>query len=355
MVDKKPRTFNFQGKDELQFLDFCRKYPEQVIPSHKSSAIEGFEYLFDLISTNSMDITTDFSPKDRLKQFSGDGNKLSSLMWMLKLMVKMMKWRKHCFRDLSPYYNEIETSTFINKESKSLTHNAVLWNELNEYAATKWNVIKIGFTELPTQLIFKNKFVLFRYALIFMQEMEKDKIDEAPLSSAGREVMRVYSTLGEAVGQIARWLRIKGIRCQANHPLGGLVCTPPLAGKAGMGWQGRHGMLITPECGPRQRLAPIFIEEKIFNFTDNSDHVWIEKQCNNCGICQKNCPPSAILGEKIVSIEGIDGIGAMRKGIDREKCFPQFLKTAGCSICIKVCPFSSGSKAYEKLKNKFLS
>jgi ferredoxin len=354
MAGKKPRTFNFQGKDELKFLDFCRNYPEQVIPSHESSPTEGFEYLFSIISNGSMDIATDFSPRDRLKQFTGDKKIISALKWMLRLIRKITKWRKGSFRDLKPYYREIQSSVFINKKSKELTHDEILWKELNEHAKDKWDIMKIGFTELPPQLIFKNKFVLFRNALVFMQEMIKEEVDQAPLPPAGREAMRVYSTLGEAVGEIARWLRKKGIRCQANHPLGGLVCTPPLAGKAGMGWQGRHGLLITPEFGPRQRLAPIFIEEKIFNFTDNSDHVWIEKQCENCGICQKNCPPSAIFGEKILSIEGVDGIGAMRTCIDREKCFPQFLKTAGCSICMKVCPFSNGNEAYEKLKAQVL-
>ncbi|MFX1554427.1 MAG: 4Fe-4S binding protein, partial [Promethearchaeota archaeon] len=211
--------------------------------------------------------------------------------------------------------------------------------------------IKIGFTELPTQLIFKEKYVLFRYALIFMQEMKKEKIDTAPLLTAGTEVMRVYATLGEAVNDIARWLRRKGVRCQSNHPLGGLVCTPPLAGKAGMGGQGRSGMLITPEFGPRQRLAPIFIEEKIFNFTDNSDHIWIEELCKTCDLCQKNCPTNAIHEEKQITIDNIPVIGAMRTCIEREKCFPYFLKTQGCSICIKVCPFSNGKQAYEKLKD----
>ena len=109
-----------------------------------------------------------------------------------------------------------------------------------------------------------------------------------------------------------------------------------------------------PEFGPRQRLAPIFIEQKVFQTTDNSDHIWIEEQCKKCGICQKNCPPKAIQEEKTININNIEGIGAMRTCIDREKCFPQFNKTAGCSICIKVCPFSAGSSAYEKLKNHLI-
>jgi epoxyqueuosine reductase QueG len=47
---------------------------------------------------------------------------------------------------------------------------------------------------------------------------------------------------------------------------------PPLAEKAGMGRQRKQGCLITPEFGPRQRLAPIFIEKNIFEYTDNKEH-----------------------------------------------------------------------------------
>ena len=259
---------------------------------------------------------------------------------------------KRGFRDIKPYLKEIEDSTLRHLDDQTSSINNDHWEELNQYAVRKWDIFKIGFTELPTELIFKDKMVLFRYALVCIQEMKKEKIDQAPLSVAGREVMRVYATLGQAVNGIARWLRKKGIRCQSNHPLGGLVCTPPLAGKAGMGWQGRHGMLITPEFGPRQRIAPIFIEKKIFEYTDNLDHIWIEKQCKTCRMCQKSCPSEAIQEEKRIDIDNVPGIGAMRTCIDREKCFPYFLKTAGCSICIKVCPFSSGESTYKKLKDK---
>ena len=104
--------------------------------------------------------------------------------------------------------------------------------------------------------------------------------------------MKIYNTLGLAVNDIARWLRDKhDIRCQSNHPLGGLVNIPPLAGKAGLGWRGHDGMLITPQFGQRQRIAPIFLQDKLFEFTDNNDHTWIEEYCKSCRRCEKVCPP----------------------------------------------------------------
>ncbi len=86
---------------------------------------------------------------------------------------------------------------------------------------------------------------------------------------AGVETIRVYAKLGKAMNDIARWLRSKGIKCQPNHPVGGLVLFPALAAKAGMGWQRKMGLLITPEFGVRQRLAAIFIDKAYFKFTDS--------------------------------------------------------------------------------------
>ena len=51
--------------------------------------------------------------------------------------------------------------------------------------------------------------------------------------------MRIYNSLGLAVNDIARWLRNKhDIRCQSNHPLGGLVNTPPFSRKGRVGLAG---------------------------------------------------------------------------------------------------------------------
>ena len=260
------------------------------------------------------------------------------------------------YNDIEPYLLELEKEGKIKPSSQNLQDlinsypNKELWSKFQKYAEEKWDIVKIGFTELPSSLIFKNKMVLFQFVLVFMQEMKKDKMDKAPGLEAGNETMRVYASLGETVNDIADWLRSKGIRCQSNHPMGGLVCTPPLAGKAGMGWQGKQGMLITPEFGPRQRLAPIFIEAKTFEFTDNNEHRWIEEYCTKCDLCQKNCPGKAIKTKKSVFIDNIPTIGAMKTCIDNAKCFPYFLKNMGCSICIAVCPFSGGPKTYSKLK-----
>ena len=306
---------------------------------YPASVQEGFEYLFA--------VRTDLKPFDgdnpeRVNPMRRMGMPIRAMGSMIKIMRDIQKGSSQSWEDIEPYFDELEPVPFVPKPG--------LWDELNKFIMKKWDDVRIGFTELPRQMIFRGKFTLFRYALVVSQEMKKDKIDQAPEFPAGQEVMRVYGSLGLVVNEIARWLRKRGVRCQSNHPIGGLVNTPSLAGKAGMGWQGRSGLLVTPEYGPRVRLAPVFIEHKYFEFTDNREHDWIEDHCELCQRCEKECPTQAIYSKKIVNIDNMPGIGAMGTCIDREKCFEYFLKTLGCSVCVKVCPFSRGGDTYERLK-----
>ena len=303
-IESSEEGYRLQGKEERKFLDRCHNIPNLVILPHPNSQQEGFEYFFQK-----------FRGKGPM-QMRGRGGRIRFIRVFLKYGRKLMRGLSKAYKDLEPHLIDLEQNGQYTDKSAIKEHiktypNKDLWSDLQNYAREKWDIVKIGFTELPTQLIFKNKLVLFRYALVFIQEMKKDKIDKAPDIEAGDETMRIYASLGEAVTDIAEWLRLKRIRSQAVHPLGGLVCTPPLAGKAGMGGQGRQGCLITPEFGPRQRLAPIFIEEKIFEYTDNDKHDWIQEYCKTCKNCQKNCPADAIYDEKVISIENVQGIGDM--------------------------------------------
>lgn len=74
--------------------------------------------------------------------------------------------------------------------------------------------------------------------------------------------------------------------------LGGLVLYPPLAQKEGLGQIGKHGLLIEPKIGPRQRIPSILISFDNLPYSNSIEHQWIEEFCNRC---IKKCPPNAIL------------------------------------------------------------
>ncbi|MHA1195748.1 MAG: hypothetical protein ACTSRH_07285 [Promethearchaeota archaeon] len=346
-------------KAEREYLSRCKKISNLIIAYNEKSLSMGFDLLLNFKDNEDRENNNSISKTTTPRSFLI--NRLKMIFPVaLKYGPKLFRGLRKCYKDVELYLKDLEMNgkytEFSNFGSNDLLKsypNEDLWEELNNYSKEKWDIAKIGFTELPNSLIFKNRYVLFKHVLIFMQEMRKERIDKAPGKKAAFETMRVYATLGLAVANIADWLRKKGIRAQAIHPLGGLVCTPPLAGKAGMGGQGKQGLLITPELGPRQRLALILIQNKIFEYTDNKEHDWIEKYCDSCKACQNNCPVDAIMDQKLISIENIPGIGPIRTCIEKEKCFPYFQKTLGCSICIKVCPFSSMDNFYERVKEKY--
>ena len=170
-----------------------------------------------------------------------------------------------------------------------------------------------------------------------------DKIETAPSPACQIEVTETYNTLGIKTNKITEFLRKKGFAAQAGHPLGGVTLYPPLAWKAGMGWHGINGIVIGSEYGPRHRLSAIYTSiENLPFFEGENEHAWVEKYCENCKLCVKECPPGALFGEPKTLEDG------RLKYVEDEKCFPYFSNYNGCSICIKVCPFNRSD--YWKLK-----
>jgi len=217
-------------------------------------------------------------------------------------------------------------------------------NELRAFAQSH-GVDQLEFVKLPRDLIFQHMGVLYDNAIILAMEMDQELIDKAPSQDTMNMVFETYDTLGIAANKIAEFLRENGFGAQADHPLGGLVLFPPLAQKAGIGFVGKHGLLITPEFGSRVRLAAVYTSIENLPFAEQNDHSWIADYCSSCGLCIRGCPPRAILNESIVHDSG------QTTNIKQAECFEYFLQYYGCSVCIKVCPFSK--KPYSDIKTSF--
>jgi len=213
-----------------------------------------------------------------------------------------------------------------------------------EDLAEKMGIGGIGYTKLPAHFIFKERAVLFDAAIVLIMEMDKEKITKAPSIETFQMVMKTYDTLGIITNKLTDFLRQMEFQAQASHPLGGLVLYPPLAVKAGLGWFGRHGLLITPAFGARQRVAAIFVNIENLPINDNNEHTWISNFCGKCGRCIKMCPNKAILENPIEHKSG------RKTTIDRDKCLPVFVKQNGCTVCIKECVFTN--QKYDTIKKK---
>ena len=196
----------------------------------------------------------------------------------------------------------------------------------------------IGYIKVPSRLIFKDKSILFDNAIILTIEMDKDAVDLAPSSETQEMSNITYDELGKKTNKLAEFLRENGFGAHASHPAGGVVMYPNLAQNAGLGYKGMHGMLITPEFGPRQRLSTIFTSIQNLPVNNDNEHSWIPDFCAKCGKCIKNCPGNAIIQEK--SPES----GKTRTKIIKDLC-------SGCTICMRECSFNR--RQYTQIKDKF--
>jgi epoxyqueuosine reductase QueG len=203
----------------------------------------------------------------------------------------------------------------------------------------------VGYTHVPERWIFRNKAILHTNAIVLTMEMDKPRIDTVPSQEGLEAVLEIYRDLGRIANQGADYLRRRGYSAHAGHPLMGLALYPPLAQMAGLGWMGANGLIITPEHGPRVRLAAIYTSIENLPFSTQSDHEWVEAYCGACQICVRKCPPGAILPEPQRHDNG------RITCVINERCFPYFSDYYGCSVCIAVCPFNH--VPYETLKRRF--
>jgi ferredoxin len=204
----------------------------------------------------------------------------------------------------------------------------------------------IGYTELPREAVFRGKAVMFDHVIVVAMEMDKDKIDAAPSEETMQMIMDTYYRLGHSVNKLVDYLRDNGYAAQGGHPLGGQALYPLMAEKAGLGRHGRHGMIITPQFGPRQRLAAIYCGIKNLPVSHGNEHSWIADFCDQCGRCISACPVQAVYKTPIVREPGII------THIDAGSCFPYFNENHSCSVCVKECLFNK--RPYKDLKKAFL-
>lgn len=217
--------------------------------------------------------------------------------------------------------------------------------DLEAYALEQ-GASSIGYTQVPEKWIFQGHAILHRNAIMLTMEMDKARIDTAPSVPCKQAVMEIYRDLGFVANRVATYLRKRGYSADAGHPLMGPAVYTPLSQMAGLGWLGRSGLLITPEHGPRVRLAAVFTNIKNLPFSTHNDHAWIADFCAKCGQCIRKCPTQAIYEQPIRHETG------RVTCIDNARCFPYFSDVHGCSVCIKVCPFNN--TPYEKIKRAFL-
>lgn len=145
-----------------------------------------------------------------------------------------------------------------------------------------------------------------------------------------------HSVLKTRLRILLEWIKfasveIKGIVCVDTSP----VMEKVWAEKAGLGWQGKHTNLISPDYG-----SWLFLGEIILNIRLKYDKPFTEDLCGSCTACIDECPPGALTdyeidSNKCISYQTIEHRGEFDEGsVDLDSWI------YGCDICQEVCPWN---------------
>lgn len=207
------------------------------------------------------------------------------------------------------------------------------WNAHVKAQALALGAEAVGIARMNPDWVFEGHSVPWRTIIVLGIAMDYDTMNEAPDIAAGVEVVRQYTRGTEVSKGLAGWLRSRGHDAEPEFgPLSGEIALIPAALAAGLGELGKHGSIINRELGSCFRLAAVLTDLDIA--PDAPDSFGADDFCSSCQLCTTHCPPGAIMPEKQTVR------GETKWYVDFDRCLPFFNETAGCAICVVVCPFS---------------
>lgn len=118
------------------------------------------------------------------------------------------------------------------------------------------------------------------------------------------------------------------------------VILPPILVDAGVGEQGRHGFVVTPEFGSNFR--PAVITTNLPLQPDKPIDIGVREFCMKCMVCAETCPSASISFDPPGEIRGRGAEGWM---INIETCsnYWRSVPSGSCRICLISCPYSKRS------------
>ena len=179
-----------------------------------------------------------------------------------------------------------------------------------------------------------------KYAIVIAIEMDYDAIACSPQGPSTFATGLGYSKMAFTAGLLATYIR--GLGYNAIPSGNDTACSVPMAIDAGLGELARNGLLITPELGPRLRLAKVFTDLPLIADKPIEFGVW--EFCKTCKKCADHCPSNAISHNDPTEVPNdiSNREGVLKWHVNAEKCLTFWANNSGidCSNCIRTCPFN---------------
>lgn len=230
-------------------------------------------------------------------------------------------------------------------------------------AAAFLGASKVGICELDRRWLYSSAYLLtpeggqevqnnipaeYTHAVALAVEMSYEAMKCSPAGPAAAATGLGYSQMAFSAGLLAQYIRglgYKAIPCGNDT-----ACSIPIAIDAGLGEIARNGLLITPEFGPRVRLAKVLTDLPLKPDKPIEFGVW--DFCRICKKCADKCPSKSIMfGEPTDKAHNISNRqGVMAWHINAETCLSFWADNGmDCSNCIRTCPFNKPTGALHEL------
>ncbi|MEQ6201512.1 reductive dehalogenase [Sulfitobacter sp. HNIBRBA2951] len=149
--------------------------------------------------------------------------------------------------------------------------------------------------------------------------------------------MRAYLRFSLLGGVLAQQIRNLGYSAKAHTVMDGEVLQPPLLLLAGLGEVSRIGeVILNPFLGPRLKSGVITTDMPMTH--DKPIDFGLQKFCESCNKCARECPSGAITAGPKRMFNGYE----IWKS-DSQKCATYRITTPGgsmCGRCMKTCPWN---------------
>lgn len=180
-----------------------------------------------------------------------------------------------------------------------------------------------------------------------------EQLEDRPTPLYAQVYLNANALLDQIALKLSSWIEARGgkaLPIPASQPLDMENFTAHLSAKAvanvaGLGWQGKSLLIVTPQFGPRVRLVTVLTDLSL------QPDAPLKNRCGRCTACTDACVAQAI---RNVNVEF--HYGSRDEALDFRKCadklvkefknLPQIEKPI-CGLCIKVCPWGRTLKENE--------
>ena len=188
----------------------------------------------------------------------------------------------------------------------------------------------------PASLLPHAKSVVVTGLSYYSGVMQKDP--EAPVLSRYTYGRDYHEVIPEKLNLLLEW--INSIRPGTGGKAfadSSAVTEKPWGREAGLGWQGRHSILINKSIGSFFFLGILILDTEL-----SYDEPFTKDHCGNCSICIEACPTGAINDNRTIDARKcIANLTIENRGPVPDDIVPHLgRRVYGCDRCQEVCPWN---------------